>query len=72
MTRIRNEKGTTAGMRTARSRALAAAREDYAGGRYGTEYRVQYDSVIYVVDRDGVHRVAQDPEGQVISDRRLP
>jgi hypothetical protein len=49
--------------------ALAAARSAYDAEEFGAECKVRHDSVVYVVGRDGVHRLTKSPDGRTISDR---
>lgn len=58
--------------RKGRKQALAAARAAFARGKFGAECKVRYDTVVYVVCRDGIHRLEKGPAGQTFSDRRIP
>ena len=64
--------GTPSGLRAARKLALGEAREAVSRGYTSGEIRVKYDTVVYVLATDGIHRLVKSPDGRTLSDRRIP
>ena len=54
-----------------RARALIGARSAFRQEFFGTECKVHGDDLVYVVCRDGVHRLTKSPDGRTTSDRRI-
>jgi hypothetical protein len=52
-----------------RKMALVAARAAFACGRYGSEHRLRSDTVVYLVERDGVTRIINSDAGRNLSER---
>lgn len=66
---VTNSSRTASGLRKARKLALDEARAQFSRGHYGAQCKVKYDTVVYVVCRDGVHRLTKSPDGRTLSDR---